>query len=151
MVTVDEQTHLERYGLRPGPQELAEIRRILEAHTALEANSQGTGNTLLMHLCCVQLFNQGCLEDVLLIWRAKQASMDAAVSIDVQLLCGQGIEQTKAYLASLPGAEANAILRRIEAGECGPFPDFEAFTPEARAAEYARYYGVGPVGSDVSD
>ncbi|MFJ7048809.1 hypothetical protein ACIQVC_36210 [Streptomyces sp. NPDC101112] len=39
-----------------------------------------------MKPCCVQLFNAGSLDDVLLIWKAKSASMDADGSIDIQLL-----------------------------------------------------------------
>ncbi|MGB1012603.1 MAG: hypothetical protein ACPG4T_00605 [Nannocystaceae bacterium] len=139
---MDEDSHLSRYGLHPTAEQLVEVRRILGDETTKEARGQGDGNTLLMHLCCVQLFNQGCLGDVLRIWRAKRASMDAYTSIDVQLLCGQGLGETKAYLRSIPGAEASAALSRIEAGEREPYPDFEAFSPTAQTAEYERYYGV---------
>jgi len=55
-----------------------------------ERRAQGDGDTELMKLCCVQLFNAGAVGDALAIWRAKTASWDAHCSIDVQLLCGAG-------------------------------------------------------------
>jgi hypothetical protein len=64
-----------------------------------ERRSQGDGDTALTKLCCVQLFNAGVLDDVLLIWQAKEASWDAHNAIDVQLLRGAGLKETK----GLPG------------------------------------------------
>ncbi|MFC8431898.1 hypothetical protein [Streptomyces sp. NPDC057253] len=92
----------------------------------------------LMRLCCVQLFNTGVIDDVLLIWIAKTASMDAACSIDVQLLCGQGLAETKAYLSLLRTPEAKAAQQRLlESEEAG---DFEGFRVEEYSAQYADYH-----------
>jgi hypothetical protein len=109
-VFVDEEMSLRRYGLWPSKGELDEIRQTLRAQTLLERAQQGDGDTELMKLCCVQLFNAGILDDVLTIWEAKESSWDAHGSIDIQLACGAGLEQTKAYLASQGSASAAAAL-----------------------------------------
>jgi hypothetical protein len=72
------------------------VRTTLRAEA--ERRGQGDGDTALTKLCCVQLFNAGVLDDVLLIWQAKEASWDAHNAIDVQLLGGAGLKETKAYL-----------------------------------------------------
>ena len=84
-------------------------------------NAEGDGNTELMKLCCVQLFNAGIPDDVRTIWEAKASSWDAHCSIDVQVLCGAGLEQTKAYLVGLESDNAVAALAYVlsceEAGD----------------------------------
>lgn len=139
---MNEDECLQRFGLIPRDEQLEEIRELLREHTALERRAQGDGDTEVMKLCCVQLFNRGQLDDVLLVWEAKSASMDAHSSIDVQLLCGHGLEATKQHLAALDDPRARAALERIELGE--RVDDFEDFTVERQAAYYARYYGVAP-------
>ncbi len=95
---MNEDEILRRYGLHPVAEHLDQIRDLLTAQTELERQSQGYGDTEVMKLCCVQLFNAGVMSDVLTIWRAKSSSWDASCSIDVQLLCGGGLAETKAYL-----------------------------------------------------
>lgn len=95
-VFVDEDESLRRYGLRPSAEDLEQVRDLLRIHTALERRRQGDGDTELMRLCCVQLFNAGDPDDVPAIWRAKTSRWDAHCSIDVHLLCGAGLEKTKA-------------------------------------------------------
>jgi len=97
-MTEDEILH--RCGLHPGAEHLDLIRGLLAAQTELERQSQGSGDTEVMKLCCVQLFNAGVMCDVLTIWRAKFSSWDAFCSIDIQLLCGRGLAETKACLLS---------------------------------------------------
>lgn len=117
---------------------LPEVRAILREHTALERASQGDGDTLVMKLCCVQLFFAGHLEDVMTIWAAKQASFDAASSIDVQMLCGAGLEATKKYLAAVDGGQPALewIFKSETSGD-----DFDV---ETTRAHWRRYYGVNP-------
>ncbi|MGW2520803.1 hypothetical protein ACWC09_28050 [Streptomyces sp. NPDC001617] len=74
---MDEDESLHRYGLHPAGADLDEVRGLLAEQTRLETRAQGDGDTELMKLCCVQLFNAGVLEDVLPIGQAKSASMDA--------------------------------------------------------------------------
>jgi len=105
---------------------------------ARERRHQGDGDTELMKLCCVQLFNGGFLTDALLIWHAKESSWDAHCSIDVQLLCGAGLEETAAYLTAdgtPPAAVALEYLRQCEASG-----DFVGFSIEDQSRWYSRYY-----------
>lgn len=103
-MAMDEGECLHRYGLRP----VGEVRGRRRVHIRLERQAQGDGDTELMKLGCVQLFNAGSLDDVLLIWMAKCVGMDADCSIHIQLLYGSGLAGTKAYPFSqcLPEAEA---------------------------------------------
>ncbi|PKT71085.1 hypothetical protein CW362_21275 [Streptomyces populi] len=135
---MDEDESLERYGLHPAGADLDEVRDLLTAETRLERRAQGDGDTELMKLCCVQLFNAAVLDDVLLIWRAKSAGMDADSSIDIQLLCGSGLGRTKAYLSGLRLPEAEAALRRLL--RCEAARDFEDFSVAGYSARYAAYY-----------
>ena len=135
---MDEDDSLRQYGLHPVGANLDEVRALLTVQTRLEGRAQGDGDTALMKLCCVQLFNAGTLEDVLLIWWAKSASMDADCSIDVQLLCGSGLATTKAYLSSQHLPEAEAALRQLL--RCEAAADFEDFSVEGHSAFYAAYY-----------
>ncbi|MEU9210429.1 hypothetical protein AB0D27_21340 [Streptomyces sp. NPDC048415] len=137
-MAMDEEESLHRYGLLPAGANLDEVRALLTAQTRLEKRAQGDGDTELMKLCCVQLFNAGVLEDVPLIWQAKSASMDADCSIDIQLLCGSGLARTKAYLASQHLPEAEAALQRLL--RCEAAGDFEDFSAARYSAWYAAYY-----------
>jgi hypothetical protein len=108
---MDEDESLRRYGLGPSGRELAAVRALLEAEAGRERRAQGDGDTELMKLCCVQLFNAGEVGDALAIWGAKTASFDAACSIDVQLLCGAGLDETKAFLSGQRSEQARAALQ----------------------------------------
>ncbi|MCZ2523272.1 hypothetical protein ACFW9F_02910 [Streptomyces sp. NPDC059506] len=127
-----------RYGLRPVGADLDEIRALLREHTARERRAQGEGDTELMRLCCFQLFNSGDLDDVLLIWSAKQASFDAACSIDIEFLLGHGLDATKAHLSANRAPSATAALDRLRELEANG--EFEGFSVEERSAVYDRYY-----------
>jgi hypothetical protein len=135
---VDEDESLRRYGLRPSGADLAEIRETLRDRSAKERRNQGDGDTELMKLCCVQLFNAGDLADVPLIWQAKESSWDAHHSIDVQLLCGAGLEQTKRYLAAEKSDEAAQALAYLL--ECEAAGDFTDFSVQQQSTWYAEYY-----------
>jgi hypothetical protein len=135
---VDEDESLRRYGLRPSVADLEQVRELLEAHAALERQSQGDGDTELMKLCCVQLFTVGDLGDVLTIWQAKESSWDADCSIDVQLLCGAGLEETKAYLATEGSEVASEALDYLL--ECEAAGDFMDFSVQGQSRWFAKYY-----------
>ncbi|MET8830200.1 hypothetical protein ABZX40_32115 [Streptomyces sp. NPDC004610] len=135
---MDEDEWLLRHGLRPDERGLDEVRALLREHIGLERQSQGDGDTILMKLCCVQLFQAARLDDVLLIWSAKMASWEAGFSIDIQLLCGAGLERTKAYLAEQSSPESEAALKRLR--YCEDAGDFDGFSPAERFAYYAAYY-----------
>ena len=129
---------LRRYGLRPVGADLDEVRALLREHTAREQRTQGEGDTELMRLCCFQLFNSGDVDDVLLVWSAKQASFDAACSIDIEFLLGHGLDETKAHLSAHPAPAAAAALERLlELEACGQFEDFSV---GEHSAYYDEYY-----------
>jgi hypothetical protein len=138
---MDEDECLRRFGLTPGPDDLPAIRRLLVARTASEAASQGDGDTLLMKLLCVQLFNVGLVQDALLVWRAKRSSFDAMCSIDVQLLCGAGLPETRAFLMLGDSDEARGALRYLD--ECIAAGEFEEFSVARRASFHSAYYAAG--------
>ncbi|MBO9555112.1 hypothetical protein [Cellulomonas sp.] len=133
---MDEDELLRRYGTRPDDADLDEIRRLLDTQRALGPDA----DTLTMKLLCVQLFNAGHVEDVLRIWQAKESGFDAHCSIDVQLLCGTGLDATRRHLAAVPGEVAQQALTYLE--ECVRSGDFDEFDVEDRAAWYDQYYRV---------
>lgn len=84
------------------------------------------------------MFNVGFLNDVLVIWRAKESSWDAHCSIDVQLLCGAGLEATKEYLAAEGSHSASAALDYLR--QCEAAGDFTDFSVENQSRWYSKYY-----------
>lgn len=91
-------------------------------------------------LCCVQLFSRGHLEDVLLIWDAKQSGFDLSCYLDIQLLCGAGLEATKRFLSSQEGGAAADALQYLR--ECEQSGDFDEFSPDKHLEGYRRYFGA---------
>ncbi|MBT2400819.1 hypothetical protein [Streptomyces sp. ISL-100] len=63
---------------------------------------------------------------------AKEASFDAACSIDIELLLGQRLAATKAHLSTRPELSAAAALERLR--------EFEGSSVEEHSAFYDRYY-----------
>lgn len=135
---MNEDESLRRYGLHPVGGDLDQVRELLIARMARERQSQGDGDTELMKLCCVQLFNAGLPADVLLIWQAKESSWDAHCSIDVRLLCGAGLQETIAYLTADGSAAATAAVEYLR--HCQASGDFDDFTAENQSRWYSRYY-----------
>jgi len=89
----------------------------------------------------VQLFCAGHVSDALELWRAKTASWDANISIDIQLLCGAGRGPTKQYLVDLETDEAAAALSRLTA--CEEAGDFDQFSVDRYIADAKEYYTSG--------
>jgi hypothetical protein len=103
-----------------------------------ESHAETRGRSELMKLCCVQLFNAGLPSDVLLIWRAKESSWDMHCSVDVQLLCGAGLEETKAFLAAEGSDDSVAALRYLL--DCEAAGDFQDFSIARHTEFYTNYY-----------
>jgi len=133
---MDADESLRRYGLRPAGDNLDEIRDVLRAQAELNQDVQ---DTELMRLSCVQLFNAGHLNDVLTIWQAKESSWDAHCALDVQLLCGAGLDATKAHLAADGSELATDALRYLT--ECEATGDFDNFSVDRQARSWAKYFG----------
>ncbi|MBD2092278.1 hypothetical protein H6F67_20730 [Microcoleus sp. FACHB-1515] len=134
------QESIQRYGLHPADDVLPEIRRTLACEIELERSQAGDREDDLALLCCVQLFSRGRLEDVLLIWEAKQSGFDLACAIDVQLLCGAGLERTKEFLQNQRSPEATSALNYILNSEAAG--DFVDWSPDRYLDNWCRYFGV---------
>jgi len=131
---MDENELLARYGLVPVAADLAEIRRLIRSLTADEKRDT---NEPLKTLC-IQLFSAGIPSDALLIYKAKKSSFDAACYIDIQLVCGAGLETTKAFLRESSEPVAKELLTVLQDGNS--LRDFDGFTPERHLDFYRRYY-----------
>lgn len=68
------------------------------------------------------------------------SSFDAGCCIDIQLVCGAGIERTKAFLRDCREPEAEKLLDHLES--CISAGDFEGFTPTGHLEFYRGYYGL---------
>ena len=136
-MTADESVKL--FGLTPSDEDLSAIRDLLTKEAEAERLGSEREEDLAL-LCCVQLFSRGLPEDSLRIWDAKTAGFDLGCYLDVQLLCGAGIEETKTYLAAQPGEIASSALERIREGE--EAGEFDAFSPEAYLEYYRGYFGA---------
>lgn len=132
---MNEDESLRRYGLHPAGADLDEIREILHAHSELEWPEQ---DTALMRLCSVQLFHAGQPDDILRIWQAKESGFDAHCSIDVQLLCGTGLEATKAHLTADGSDDATKALTYLL--ECEAEGDFDEFSVSHQTQSNTNYY-----------
>lgn len=130
-----EEECLRHFGLRPTPEQAEAVKTLLEEQTTLETSSQGRGNTQLMKLLCAQLFNTHAVEHSLVIWTAKTSSMDADASIDIQLMCGAGVPETRRFLLRV--GEQAALARLDESLNAGDLDDFSA---DEYANELERYY-----------
>jgi hypothetical protein len=133
---MNENDLLSRFGLVPVASDLPEIRRLIQSMTA---DDERDSNEPLKTLC-IQLFSAGIPSDSLLIYKAKTSSFDAGCYIDIQLVCGAGIERTKAFLRDSREPEAKELLAVLES--IRSVGDFEGFTPKAHLDFYRRYYGL---------
>ena len=129
---------ISRFGLPPAPEHRASILAELDAEIAKEADEEG--DQFLMRLLCAQLFCIGNVEDSLAVWNAKTCNFDTHCGIDVQLACGAGVDETKAYLSSQTSDLAADALQYIS--ECQDTGDFDGFSREYWINEHRRFYGV---------
>src|SRR5215204_5738075 len=133
---MDENELLVRFGLVPIEADLAEVRRLIEA---LIADDRRDSNEPLKILC-IQLFSAGNPADALLIYKAKSSSFDAGCFIDIQIVCGAGLEPTKAFLRGSREAKAKEVLTLLQ--NISSAEDFDDFTPEKQLNFYRHYYGL---------
>lgn len=128
------ETQLNKYTLTPEPRFAEEIREIIRQEISDEDRE---GNEIL-RLSCSQLFAIGEVEDSLLIWRAKQSNFDAACYLDIQFLCGAGLEETKTFLLNQNTSESTKALEYLI--DCEEGGDFDGFTVESQIKEHQRYF-----------
>ena len=133
---MDENDLLARFGLVPVAADLPEIRRLIQSLTTDDKRDSNEPLKIL----CIQLFSAGIPSDALLIYKAKMSSFDAGCYIDIQLVCGVGLEATKAFLRKSSEPEAKELLAVLQDGNS--VRDFDGFTPEGHLDFYRRYYGL---------
>jgi hypothetical protein len=114
-------------------------RAIIEAiETEMIREAQEEGDQSLLKCLCIQLFSIGTVEDSLLIWRVKSHCFDLMCGVDVQLLCGGGLEATRSFLTASDHSTASDALRYLD--ECVQSGDFQDWTPAKTVAAYRGYY-----------
>jgi hypothetical protein len=134
---------LRRFGLPPDAVHRDEVRRLLAVEIARSPDDDDNDNDddpELVRLLCAQLFALGHVEDSLLIWRAKTRDFDAMCGLDVQLLCGAGVDATRAFLAASEAMEARRALEYLD--ECVRTGDFDGFSPGSQLSAYRAYFGL---------
>jgi len=129
---------LQRFGLPASLADRGEIRQLLVAE--VELGRRGEDREEMLRTLCVVLFSLGNAEDSLLIWDAKQSNFDAGCGLDVQFLCGAGLEPTKDFLSSSTDPAALNALRYLK--DCEGSGDFAEFSPAAWISKYRQYYGL---------
>lgn len=87
---------LEKYTLAPDPKLAEEMREIIHQ----EIGNEDRDDNGILKLSCSQLFSIGQVEDSLLIWKAKRSDFDAACYLDIRLLCGASLGETKEFLSN---------------------------------------------------
>lgn len=138
---MDANTSLKTFGLVPDRDAIDEIRSLLAREAKAEREGHGRERVEdLALLCCIQLFSRGNLADSLLICDAKSSGMDLGSSLDVQFLCGGGLNETKEFLTTHPSKAASEALRYIK--ECEAMGDFDGFSPAQFLGSYREYFGV---------
>ena len=129
---------LSRFGLAPTASDIPAVRDILTSQIIAAENEDDDSE--LIKLCCIQLFSAGDPSDAILIWAAKRSSFDNGINIEVQLLCGAGVERTKEYLTGIGSQDAVDAVKYITS--CEVSGDFEHFTTEQVLESYRDYYGL---------
>ncbi|WP_145328765.1 hypothetical protein [Paenibacillus xylanexedens] len=132
---MNEDELLQMYGLEPDKKHRESIRRLLQQ----EMENREADDHEILKLLCIMLFAIGNVEDTELIWLAKRKNQNAGSYIDVQLLCGAGIEETIVYLEKKGGEQAHKQLLYLR--KCEPY-DFVDFSKDQWLSEYKAYYGV---------
>jgi carboxylesterase type B len=135
-----EEETLARFGL---PADIADRAAIQAAFIAELARSEMDHELILC--LAVQLFSIGDVSDSLLIWQAKRRNMDLGWSIDVQLLCGAGVEATRSFLSASQDARASQALDHLES--CIADGDFENWTAADWISGYQSYYDLDGLSS----
>lgn len=125
---------LKNFGLVPKIEFVDRIRNLLKE----EIENKSSEDNEYLKTLCIQLFALGYVDDTLLIWRAKEKDFDTHGYIDVQLLCGAGLEKTLGHLKKMDTLVAKKELSYLR--KCKE--DFEDFNVEKVLNFYKNYYEV---------
>lgn len=127
---------IKQFGLPSSPAHRAAIRSAFEAELIKEAAEEGDHE--LIKCLSAQLFSIGNVEDSLLIWQAKSDSFDLMCGLDVQFLCGAGVEATKNFLREVDTEPSTEALKYLD--ECIEAGDFDDWSPQKWISYYRFYY-----------
>jgi hypothetical protein len=127
---------LQTFGLPASPVYREQIRRLLVEETERARRSDYSEE--MLRTLCIQLFSLGVAEDALLIWDAKRSNFDAGCGLDIQFLCGAGLQATKDFLAASSAPTAAKALSYLT--DCEKTGDFVGFSPAAWVARYCEYF-----------
>ena len=127
---------LKRFGLPAKHADRPEIVAALREQIRLEADE--VGDQFLMRLLCAQLFSLGVVEDSLRVWEAKSCNFDTHCGIDVQFLCGAGLERTREFLRADGSDAARDALEYL--AKCDA--DFADFSVERVLRQAQEFYQV---------
>lgn len=130
---------LQKYGLPVATEYRDAVRQLLEDEIS-RAYEDGDEDQERRRLLCAQLFSIGNAEDCLLIWEAKAFSFDTMCGLDIQFLCGAGLEETKTFLQTSPDPSAPDALEYLLG--CETAGDFRDWTPQLWLVNYQNYFGV---------
>jgi hypothetical protein len=126
---------IQQFGLPASKASREAILQLLQAE--IEREREEIGDQELLRTFCAQLFSIGSVEDALPIWAAKNCNFDTMCGLDVQFLCGAGLQSTKEFLAASATPSAADALEYL--AKCERGGDFADFTP-ARWLAHARFY-----------
>nr|WP_154982935.1 hypothetical protein [Paenibacillus xylanexedens] len=132
---MNEDELLQMYGIEPDKEQRESIRRLLQQ----EMENREAEEHEVLKLLCIMLFAIGSVEDTELIWQAKRKNQDAGSYIDVQLLCGAGVEETIVYLEKKGGEQAHDQVLYLKKCELYDFVDF---SKDEWLSGYRGYYGI---------
>lgn len=129
---------LERFGLPSDPSHRDELLILLdeERHKAAQEDADPD----LLRCLCAQLVSIGDVRDSLPIWQVKSATFDLMCGLDIQFLCGAGVDATRAYLGSVGSEESGEALEYLD--KCVAAGDFIDWTPDQCVSYYRSYFGL---------
>lgn len=133
---MNDEDAIKQFGLPAAQEHRNAIRAVFEAEMVKEADEEGDHE--LIKCLSIQLFSIGNVEDSMLIWQAKSDSFDLMCGLDVQFLCGAGVDDTREYLRSQDSESAAEALKCLE--ECIATGDFDGWTPDKWVRYYRFYY-----------
>jgi hypothetical protein len=129
---------LSQFGLPARTADRLTIISSLQEQIRREADEEG--DQFLMRLLCAQLFSLGVVNDSLLIWAAKSCNFDTSLGIDVQFLCGAGLELTKNFLKTNGSDASLEALKYLT--ECEASGDFREFSVAVVLQQAKDFYCV---------
>jgi hypothetical protein len=124
------------YGITPPAEKRPEILKLLLS----ELDNESSDSNEYLKTLCILLYSIGDVQDSINIWNAKNKSFDAFLYIDVQLLTGAGLDETKTHLLSINdenAKEAHAYL--VECEEAG---DFVGLNKSDYLETFRIYFGL---------